>query len=346
MRPEYFEAARYRRWHELELYARKRPNQALADMVYELAETIGDKADRKALRKVLWILKQAGFEPAEEPSEPKAQPQERLPYRLLGAVMGFPGSHGYQMLIAHVEHSGKSSNLFMEVNDRWGYVVAKETKGDLRLVRAAMDNMIEKANRLAVEADPTWVISRMAASVRNKKPDVPRDVPLKLPGLWKRIFERTEDLPHPSTKMVPTPQTADQRGDLLLNLEHIQHWRLSLHPGEEVWTAIHAIRWDEDRSQEEREVALIEALIEHKADLFRDEVVQDLSQRQRDAAYILDAAGDARGTRLLSIAHEFGMRREESDFANWIMGGTALDINSNLDQDDFDPSGDGEASWA
>ena len=144
--------------------------------------------------------------------------------------------------------------------------------------------------------------------------------------------------------MKPAPQTPEQRGELLMNLEHIQQWRLSLPPEEEVWTPIHAIRWDTELSDDEREVAFIEALFEHKTELFRDEVMRELSQRVRDAAYILHTAGDERGAKMLAVAHEFELHRQESDFAHWIMGRTALDLNANLDKDDFDSEG-GDVTW-
>src|ERR1019366_6525130 len=54
-----------RQWSEFEKLAKVEPSQALTDTVAELELGFPDKPDRRALRKILFLLSQAGYEPRE-----------------------------------------------------------------------------------------------------------------------------------------------------------------------------------------------------------------------------------------------------------------------------------------
>ena len=63
MRREWADAIKNRRWDELERLAKWEPDQQLCDTIAELERGIAEKPDRKALRKILFMLAKAGFTP-------------------------------------------------------------------------------------------------------------------------------------------------------------------------------------------------------------------------------------------------------------------------------------------
>lgn len=78
MRREWGTWIKARQWNELEQLAKKDPSQPLADTIAELERGFSDKADRKALRKILFLLGQQGYRPRpiEEPEEEVVPPPE------------------------------------------------------------------------------------------------------------------------------------------------------------------------------------------------------------------------------------------------------------------------------
>src|SRR5205085_1018551 len=98
--------------------------------------------------------------------------------------------------------------------------------------------------------------------------------------------------------------------------------------------------WNPELSDEEREEAIREALAANGRTIFREEAMSELTERLRDVAYALEVSEDPRGRQLLSIAHTFGLRGEDSDYATWLIHQTARDLSSNLTSDEFDVVGD------
>lgn len=333
MRPEYYEAIRYRRWAELEHYAKVRPEQALADTVYQLAETIGDKADRRALKKILWILNNSGFRGGDYEAEPVKAQDKPPASKHYGAAMSISDTHGYVLFLLGTKRGMDVHPIVAMTNDRWAFCEAR-TMESVPLVQVAANfrNVVEKSSRLAAPAPPEYVLHRIARTYRTRRH--PKDG-APVPPFWKKLMEAAEPVEHPSKGISPVKMDDSTRRSFLEGNPHLQKWRLTLPVFDEIWTQIHAVRWNSERADGEKKEAIASILQSHSKRLY-DEAFKDLDERLRDAAFVFASGGAPDAGRVMDVAHDFELRRERSVFAQWLLDQTVTGLSDNLEEDEFD----------
>ncbi len=324
MRPEYFEAIRYRRWSELEFYAKKWPEQALADTVYQLAETIGSKPDRKALKRILWILEREGFsgrdyEDRNEPSEKMLRSRKFL---MAGICVDFSkdathffimGRRGaeYEVLLVAVRDSDREYHL--------------ETLGPGRITGAP--NMVKLWESVfpenKCEVDPNYVAGRILEALRTGSPS---DTSIKLPSWWQRAFESAEAVSHPSCEISVRPMTSSGRQKVLQSVPLIGNLFIPFYADNEMWTDFHAVRWFSDIDDSQKKAEIHKILMDSLDRVITDDLVEDYEQRLLDTAYILHCQGNPNAGGVIELAKDFALRRERSDFGQRLLLNTAISI--------------------
>src|ERR1700723_3120405 len=120
MRREWSGWIRTRQWSEFEKLAKVEPSQALTDTIAELELGFPDKPDRRALRKVLFLLAQAGYEPRDI-EEPIVE-QARLATPLAAAFMVSPDGTGDTVLTVGREERGRVAWLIAHLTFRDGII--------------------------------------------------------------------------------------------------------------------------------------------------------------------------------------------------------------------------------
>lgn len=348
MRHEYYEAIRYRRWAELETYAKKWPEQSLADTVYQVLQTIGDKADRKALKKVAYLLEQAGFRGRDYEEEARPEPRSaaaRPANKYLVGGMRLANTHGYSMWLVGLNRKGKCEAVMSEQLERFGvFRVGVLDPIPSLYCRGARDRWIGTDEARAVAVDPEYALWRLARAYRKRIPERCQGQDA-LPPFWQKLVDSVEEIDHPAFAIPRTRMRSRERAHFLAELPLIEHWTLSLAPQFEVWTKIHEIRWAEDESAEEQEREIAQALLDHRDETI-EPVVVDFSERLLDAAMLMDRKGDVRAGCLIDATHDLLERTADSDFAQFICTMTARRLSTNLEADDVDPAMGESEGWA
>lgn len=346
MRHEYYEAIRYRRWAELETYAKRWPEQSLADTVYQVLQTIGDKADRKALKKVAYLLGQAGFRGRDYEEEPRseAKPASRPVNKYLVGGMRLANTHGYSMWLFGLNRKGQCEAVMAETQERFGMFRAAVLDPLPSMYgRGARDRWIATEEGRAVAVDPEYALGRMARAYRKRIPERCKGKDA-LPPFWLKLMEGAPEADHPAFAIARTRMRPPERAQFLEAFPLIEHWTLSLAPQLEVWTRIHEIRWAEDESPEVQERKIAQALVDHAAETLEPALV-DFAERLMDAAMLVERKGGEEAGRLIDTAQDWLDRKAESDFGRFICAMTARRLGTNLEADDFDPAQGGEGSW-
>ena len=180
----YFEAIRYRRWHELEEYAKWSPNQVLADTVSALAQTIGDKQDEKKLKKILFLLAQKGIRPFEGEKRAKKVPARQS---LVGfACMGSPDRFGFCQFLVGVQNGRMGEAICFYANPFLHYCRVVEVHtvpfAQLRMIKHNFLTRCQAPIVSVVSLD--FVRGRLACCIDRHYPDVHKGVPYEVPIFW------------------------------------------------------------------------------------------------------------------------------------------------------------------
>ena len=105
MRREWSVWIKTRQWSEFEKLAKVEPSQSLADTIAELELGFPDKPDRRALRKILFLLAQAGYEPREIEETVDDRPKVGAPFSV--AFMVSPDGSGDTVFTVGREEKGR-----------------------------------------------------------------------------------------------------------------------------------------------------------------------------------------------------------------------------------------------
>lgn len=316
-----------RRWDLLEALARKDPSQQLCDTVQELILGLPDREDRRPLKRVLYVLRQKGF----EPSDPdQAKPESPKDAHAVFAILASANRHGYTTLVYAARDGLKVRQMFASVNDRWRFLRVRMVNYPHGKAQWAKEEVLSTYPAPLVECvDAGYVLFRIARRVADQK-----NGELYRPnGFWRRLLGEASEPEHPTTR-IPSV-----RLDSAARLEHLRAhpvvstWRLAIHPSEEVWSELLAARWSEEGDK----AAILEGvLLENRASLASKEAIAEHSERLRDLAYLEHVRGEEGSGRTLAVALDLEARGGASDYFAQLLRWTASDLDLEIEEDEYD----------
>jgi hypothetical protein len=332
MRLEWGEAIRYRRWDVLETLAKKRPNQQLCDTVYELAQGIEEKQERRILKRILYILSQKGFEPSDYESEQTLRTRERPGRALMN--LGFD-QFGLTAFIYMGPAVKQVKSCMIAAQDWYGYIFQNFCDGPIENLSFGIKKLLRPDQKLEAEVDPAFAFWRCARAHqrRNLKDEIHGEA---MPNWWRKIFEKAEPVDHPALALEPARTTPEEREQLWDVIEDLIGWRFHVMPQLEIWTDIHAIRWDPILSTEERNLRLERLLDGARKELLTDWFLESWIEHIHDLAYVLSIKGHPDALRILSLAGEVQQLGTESPFMRQLLRRSAHDVDELVEEDEFD----------
>lgn len=333
MHQVYYEAIRYRRWNELEEYAKRRPDQLLADTVSALAESIGEKPDEKALRKILFLLAQKGITPnSGEIKKPKPQRSSLVGF----ACLRSPNKHGCVEIMVGVQNGRKGEVIvfttqpfyhFCRVDST--YTVPFANLKDLKqnFLRRCDDSIVS-----VVELD--FARGRLGCCIDRHSPRVHEGIRYEVPAFWKPIFEGVNWNCHPTLEMARPKISRTRALELCNTVPELGSARILLRPNNPMTDEIHALGWRTDLTGDRKKAEALELFRGHPELFWSEYVTHDLNLRLLDLALHYHLRGDARGVELLAIADDLLKRKSASVYGAYFEELVAGDIDSTLMPDD------------
>jgi hypothetical protein len=309
MRREWTATIKNRRWEDFEKLARTEPDQILCDTVAELERGFTEKADRKALKKVLWILEKAGYEPQEIEEQAAEEPQVDV------APVAFMTS---------ADSSGETPvtyGYFDGNHFRWLTVYLHEIEG---VVRAGDESMsLEEGMKRAevlragvadpfvsAEVDPGFVLWRIKRGVsKGQNHRLPSTI-----AHWRTIIDRATEVPHPAESLqVPKRKKSDKQADILF-LDPTMGWRIEFGAATPVLEKMsQAIKGapDEVSKAELSRLAKEEAT----SSVITDSMIEEHAMRLLDLAWLMHLKSDPEVGDVLVAREELLKARSGSHYA-------------------------------
>lgn len=318
MRREWSGIIKNRQWTEFESLAKVEPSQALADTVAELERGLTEKADRRALRKVLYILSQSGYEP-QDIAEPDLGPVEQ-PKPLEFGYMASPDAAGATCFAYGVEKGGRVRCLIATVQPGQGIVDAFDRALGMEEARDFGRKFFSDFGAYSVQSavPAAYALGRIGDGLRGQKRAAPSAIPY-----WRAILEATAPAPHPTVGMTPSESSAEERHAVPFMIDAAVSWRLELGS---VMPMLEELYKSETSglvlSEEQKRERRLGIFAKAREDLFTPEVVADHALRLRDLAYILHLKNLPDAGLALSAAVDLEKNAGESDYAKGLLDKT------------------------
>lgn len=305
-----------RDWQAFEDEAKRDPSQALADTVGELERGFDEKPDRRALRKVLYLLAQAGFEPTpldlEAPPEPEP---EDAPYA--AALLASADGEGCSWVVYGQQAGDKVLWLEAVLHEQDGIVDAAEGSTPLDQAATTLERYrrTPRAPIACGPCPPEYVLWRIARAAGRQKGRAPSVV-----AYWGRMLARAGEHAHPAESLVPAEATEKQRFQLALEALPALPWRLELGAATPLLVDLYEDREaHQERGEEETQTARDAIVAGRRAELFTPDVVADHALRLRDLAWITHSRAPEDASIILATAIDLEARGPESDYARAVL---------------------------
>lgn len=320
MRREWQDAIENRRWDEFERLIKWEPDQELCDTLAKVASEVTDKADKKALKKILWLMEKDGYKAKEmaleDATEESSAPLEVAFMMSSDAVGDTPITYGYQ-----------SGGKF-----RWLNTYVHETKG---LKRASDETMsLEEAkNRIDVlkvassppflsgSVEPKYALWRIKQALAKNKPGtVPQSV-----AFWRSVIDKATEVAHPTKGLKAGKTKASERAEDILLMDSTLAWRIELGAATPIMEAMYlAQEANKDADDEKQKEAVKEAGIEARKTVLTEDILKEHTMRLRDLAFLMHQKGDENYTKVLASAEELEKKGIESEYAKGLVDKTVV----------------------
>ena len=280
MRREWSSWIRARQWSEFEKLAKEDPSQGLADTIAELELGFPEKTDKRALRKVLYLLSQSGIEPREI-EELANELHAALP-PIEAAFMVSSDGLGDSVITYGREEKGRVHWLVTHINFRTGVTRAVEDTTTLdeahtKLIR--LRNMVPTPY-VSAEIPVDYALSRLAHAVSITKSLPP------IMAYWRASLPKEIIAGHP-TDGISRRKLTDEAFVQFMNEDNsTQSWRLEMGS-----LAPTIVELSNDRTEGDENSPIVaekwQAIMETaRKQLFTDEVIEDHRMRLLDLAYL------------------------------------------------------------
>lgn len=331
MRLEWGPAISHRRWDLMEAFAKREPSQQLCDTAQNLLEGLTEKADRRALKKVLYLLAERGFTPTvAEPEEKRAGDG---PITVFSSQLSHPNIFGGRVFSFTAFNGLMARMLSVFIFERQGKglikraTIFKNALHDFDVIRAK-----EFGEGEWVDIAPAYLAARVKRAV-----DLFNSMHSQIKGPWLKILEVANDsAPHPALSFKLPEPNPSARKHLVETHSSLLDMRAGIPDADRIWEEIQPIyqmyRWDEARCKRE----LHTFFLDNRTYFFSDEWMEDHLNRLYDLAYIshVKKTGDTEG--FLDLAYDLEARRSRSDYAELILRNIADNIRDEMAPDDMD----------
>ena len=335
MRYEWGDWVRYRRWDQFELLAKRDPTQQLCDTVAELARGMDNKIEIKTLKRILFMLKQQGFEPSDfehlDPEPPK------LPNVGSYGIMMSPDSHGWRTYFYGQVISGEIWALYVVTLERYGIIEVDMLRYSDKVWPTMRTDLLEKHPApIRAEVEPAYVLHRIRSAYENRG----RERHVRLSTFWKHQLQRVPaEFPHPcQNHTIAVGMTPETRLLVMREHEYVNDFRIFIQPDDPIWSEIHTIRWDELLTPEERQAKYLEILLADRHRLCTEFTVQDMVNRFLDITYLMGDPKSKETWVIMHLAEHLQEKRSRSEVFQALLEVTARNLEEDIEEDEDDPA--------
>ncbi|MGV3618703.1 MAG: hypothetical protein ACO1SV_25555 [Fimbriimonas sp.] len=319
MRREWSGWIKARQWGEFEKLAKTEPNQALADVVAELERGFPDKPDRKALKKVLFLLAQAGYrpQPIEIEEEESSAPEAPFTFGYLVSADG----RGDAVVSYGMQEGKRVRWLVCHINGARGVTDAAEEDFSLDESHLRVKRLMESAPKPFVSAPiaPELAIGMVADAVARTKGTMPPVV-----AYWRSRLRDVEMPPHPG-ETLPREETDERaRRRVPMMMDATLLWRLELGVAAPLLRDLYEAQMDEALSEDEKNERTDAALAAARETAFTPDILRDHEQRLLNLAYVLHLRGEEGSGTLLNTLDDLRAKGPQSDYAIGMMDKTVV----------------------
>jgi hypothetical protein len=319
MRREWSPLIKNRQWDELEKIAKKEPSQILCDTVTELEKGFTEKTDRRALRRILFLLRQAGYRAEEIDEEDTAPPELQV---FSAGFLVSADVHGDTPITYALETKGRVRWLTAYVNDRKGIVGA----GEETTAAGEAENKLARLRKgafkpyVGAEIPAEYALSRIAAALAaHPTARVPAAI-----AYWRSQLDRAAPMEHPALSIPASTATSEERRAVVIDMDATIIWRLELGTATPVLKELYEAQQSRLELSEEQRTARVQAILSAaRTDLFSLEVLCDHRIRLLDLAYVMHLKGQDAG-RLVATVNDLDANGPESDYAKALLDKTMV----------------------
>ncbi|MFZ4506618.1 MAG: hypothetical protein ACOYON_02850 [Fimbriimonas sp.] len=311
MRREWSAWIRAREWSEFERLAKKEPDQQLADTVGELERGLETKADRRALKKILYLLEQKGFVPSEIEEYATDDKPREVVFEV--GLMVTSDAQGDGVTTYARQEGNKVRWLTTYIHAINGITHASRKETTLDEARKATAELLHKvpAPYLCVGIAPAYARARIQSAIRNTK-SLPQAIIFNRSLLGDEI-----EMPHPGEGLARLPADPETIRKFAIEVEAALPWRLELGMAAPVLKELHEAQQSTEELTAEERRAQSEAILDRgRAALFTESVRADHESRLLDLALAQKIKGHDEASGLtMSVLDDFRATGPASGYA-------------------------------
>ena len=323
MRREWSGWIRNRQWAEMEKLAKAEPSQPLTDTIAELERGFPDKADRKALKRILYLLGERGFTPTPL-DELTSVPDVPVTNLIRRALLATADTDGNTNLHIALESNHKVRYLNVTIHAIQGVRAASEQSSLTAEFEKHWLSIQKEARttRAVGEVDFDYAAFRIRQAVRNTKKRLPTSI-----ASWTEILTSDTSVVHPTTGWTASETDDETLFDLTQTLDHVWGWRFEMglmYSGLE-WLYSEQLEGKND-TPAEKEERYRQAMKKLAADVVTDADLADYALRCRDIALVTRESQPKNSDRALAAALDIETRGTASPFLRAIIEKTVVSL--------------------
>ncbi len=320
MRREWTAMLREQDWDGLESLAKSSPSQQLADSFAEWVRGLPDQADRRRLKRLIYLLSKQGFDP-QEPEEAEQDPSPSADSGFSAGLLSTADSRGATAAAIGVQR-GEKVRWLAAIFDGSGILSAEESE----CAPEDADRHLEKLRSAFEEASPSaacdadYLRWRLAQTLRAMGD---RPAPSRL-AYWRAWLLDAEHVPHPSESISHETSPEEEVRALIFEGPGAG-LRLELGLVTPVVAQLHKAETEDDALSDEKKKKRAESILaKARSELFGTELIARHSLLLRDLGYVLHERGESRWEAALSAAKDLEDAGPESEYAKALLAKTVF----------------------
>lgn len=328
MRREWSGWIRSRQWGEFEKLAKTDPSQGLADTVAELVIGFPDKPDRRALKKILFLLAQAGIEP--EAIDRVKQPPAAAIVPITVAFMVSPDAGGDSVITYGLESRGRVGWLIAHLTFRDGITRAIEdtTTVDESHIRVMRLRKLNPDPGISSEIPVQYALARLAQAV-----SVTKSLPPVM-AYWRALLPKDLLGNHPADAFPRSSEPFPDLRRVLAKIRPASPWRLELGALSQALEDFLDQYGNTLTPEQSNDIEWWRIVLgPHRESLFTPEIIEDHRMRLLDVALLMHLKGEPQVPEVLAIADDLEKLGPESAYAQWITSKTLLILFDTLSRE-------------
>jgi len=313
MRREWGGWIKERKWREFETLAKTEPSQPLADTIAELERGFPDKADRKALRKVLFLLGQQGYHPRPIEIEPAEEAlAETLPTDF--AHLSAPNPVGVTSLTYGRFEGGKYRVLFVEYGDN---AIGNVEESEISLDRAAI--YVKEAGDVEATAlnfaavPPEYARWRLNQAILSNRHFLPPTI-----AYWRTFIERTTVAAHPAEALLRLPTSTDEL-TVFMSEPMSPPWEIEMDALRPLALELIERGLQSNWSEEELRAVVEKGIDSAQESMLSDEAIRAHTMRLLDTAYIWHLHEEPNESYAVALADDLRANGRQSVYATVLL---------------------------